>query len=118
MGVLTTYTISRAKELRSKQTDAEKIFWSRLRAKRFLGIKFKRQQPLGKYIVDFISFEKMLIVELDGGQHNMQKGIAYDDVRTRYLKDLGYTVLRFWNNDVIRNIDEVLERIRLSIPSL
>jgi len=107
-----------ARGLRKTQTKAESLIWQKLRAKRFEGIKFKRQQPIGEYIVDFISFEKMLVIEIDGGQHNEDKWILHDTERKLYLEGLGYTVLRFWNNEVIDNIEGVFEKLKTSIPSL
>ena len=95
-----------ARELRERSTDAERLFWSRVRAHRLHGYKFKRQQPVGKYIVDFVCFEARLIVELDGGQHAGQRT---DAVRDAWLSDEGYRVLRFWNNDVLTNIEGVIE---------
>ncbi len=76
------------------------------------GIKFRRQQPIGPYIVDFVSFERKLVVEVDGGQHNEKDGMAKDDKRTKWLEAEGFQVLRFWNNDVVTNIEGVLENIR------
>lgn len=108
-----------AKQLRSEQTEMEKILWFHLRAKRLNGIKFKRQQIIGNYIVDFVSFEKMLIVELDGGQHNDESTIDKDQIRTSYLESVGFTVLRFWNNDVFNHLEIVLELIvKKACPSL
>ena len=99
-----------AKQLRKKSTDAEKLVWSKLRARRLHGIKFRRQQPIGKYIVDFVSFEKRIAIELDGGHHRKNK--EKDIKRDRYLAENGFTVLRFWNNDVFDNLDGVMEAIR------
>ena len=101
--------IKHAKEMRSNMTTAEAEMWYRLRAKRFFGLKFKRQVPIGNYIVDFLCPEKMVIIELDGGQHNENQNITKDNERTEYLTSLGYTVIRYWNNDVQTNIDSVLE---------
>ncbi len=101
--------LSRA--LRKEQTDAEKLLWSRLRNKQLYRIKFRRQQPIGSYIVDFVSFEKMIIIEIDGGQHNELSNKAKDKQRTNYLEGRGYKVIRFWNNDVLQNLDGVLIRI-------
>jgi len=99
-----------AKALRKSPTDAETLLWGKIKAKQLQGIKFRRQQPVGNYIVDFISFEKRLVVELDGGQHakNKQK----DQKRDLFLSEKGFKVLRFWNNDVLTNIEGVLEVIR------
>jgi len=95
-----------ARNLRKRSTDAERLLWKNLRAARLSGLKFKRQQPLGSYIVDFICFEKRLIIELDGGQHAEQQD--KDRVRDAWLKDQGFNVLRFWNNDVMHNLEGVL----------
>jgi very-short-patch-repair endonuclease len=98
-----------ARQLRCKQTDTENLLWSRLRAHRLSGLKFRRQQPIGVYVVDFICPEKKLIVEVDGGQHQVRAG--YDEVRDAWLKSEGFTVLRYWNNDVMGNVEGVLEDI-------
>jgi very-short-patch-repair endonuclease len=98
-----------AKELRTNQTDCEKKIWTVLRDRRFEGIKFRRQQPIGPYIVDFVSFEQKLIIELDGGQHAEQ--IHTDAQRTTYLISQGFQVLRFWNSEVIRNFEAVMQVI-------
>jgi heme b synthase len=98
-----------AKNLRVNQTDAEKLIWKQLRSKQLGNIKFLRQQPIGKYIADFISFDKKLIIELDGGQHAMD--IQKDEERGKWLTGQGFKVLRFWNNDVLQNIEGVLETI-------
>ena len=102
--------LDNAKALRSNQTDAEQRLWYHLRAHRFMGLKFKRQKPMGPYIVDFVCVERGLIIELDGGQHAEQT--AYDQQRDAWLCNQGYTVLRFWNNDVMRELEGVLEAIR------
>jgi very-short-patch-repair endonuclease/succinate dehydrogenase flavin-adding protein (antitoxin of CptAB toxin-antitoxin module) len=97
-----------AKQLRSNMTDAEKLLWRQLRGHRLLGAKFKRQQPLGKYIVDFVCFETQLIIELDGGQH-FENGA--DLLRDEWLRSQGFKVLRFWNNEVFKQIEAVMEKI-------
>lgn len=102
----------RARRLRSDQTDAEKRLWSRLRNRQLFGIKFKRQVPMDRYVVDFVSAEAKLIVELDGSQH---AGNRADEVRTRILESMGYFVLRFWNNEVLTNPDGVLETIARTV---
>ena len=76
------------------------------------GVKFRRQQPLGSYIVDFVSFERKVVVEVDGGQHNEGEARKRDEQRAEWLKEKGYQVLRFWNNEVLVNMEGVLERIR------
>jgi very-short-patch-repair endonuclease len=103
----------RARALRKRQTDAERFLWRRLRARQLGGYKFRRQELLDPYIVDFVCLESKLIVELDGGQHSEQ--LEYDAERSSYLSRLGFKVLRFWNHDVLRNIEPVLEWIRLEL---
>ena len=102
-----------ARSLRKQQTNAEKLLWSRLRNRQLQGCKFRRQQPIGPYIADFLSLEPKLIIELDGGQHAEQQ--EQDNQRTRYLHALGYRVLRFWNHEVLNDLDAVLEAIRIAI---
>lgn len=106
-------TLANAKSLRSNQTEAEARLWYHLRAHRFMGLKFKRQKPVGRYIADFVCWERRLIIELDGGQHAEQ--VAYDQQRDAWLRSEGYTVLRFWNNDVMQQLDGVLEQIRCAV---
>jgi very-short-patch-repair endonuclease len=101
----------RAKALRQQMTDAERCLWQQLRAHRFMGLKFKRQKPLGHYIVDFMCFEAGLVVELDGGQHAEQ--VAYDQRRDAWLQEQGFTVLRFWNHEALLQTNAVLEQLRL-----
>lgn len=98
-----------AKRLRSNSTDAERLLWSRLRANRLAGFKFRRQVPIGPYIVDFACFEAKLIVELDGGQP--AEAVEQDARRDGWLGEQGFSVLRFWNNEVLGNLDGVLMRI-------
>jgi very-short-patch-repair endonuclease len=105
--------LDNAKRLRRGMTDAEQQLWYRLRAHRFLGLKFKRQKPIGPYIVDFICAEHWLVIELDGGQHQQQT--EYDQQREHYLESRGYRVLRFWNHQVLAETEAVLEQIRLEI---
>jgi very-short-patch-repair endonuclease len=107
---MTTSLTRLAKQLRKNATRAETLLWNKIRAKQIKGIKFRRQQPIGDFIVDFVSFEKRLVIELDGGQHSTNK--AKDQKRDAFLVDKGFTVLRFWNNDVFENLDAVLEMIR------
>jgi very-short-patch-repair endonuclease len=95
--------------LRRNQTDAERVLWFRLRDRRLRGLKFKRQVPIDRYVVDFCCSDARLIIELDGGQHATR--ISEDASRTKILDAMGYLVLRFWNNDVMQNIDGVLEEI-------
>ena len=100
---------NRARELRSNQTDVEAKLWRRLRDRQVFGAKFRRQHPIGSYIVDFCCPTLRLIVELDGGQHAEQG--AADQARTYFLESRGYRVLRFWNNQVMTQLDDVLEEI-------
>jgi very-short-patch-repair endonuclease len=97
-----------AKHLRQNMTEAERLLWHHLRAHRLCGQKFRRQQPIGPYVVDFVHFGARLIIEADGGQHN---GSASDATRDAWLKSQGFTVLRFWNNEILLNIEAVLEAI-------
>ncbi len=103
----------RARELRRQSTDAERMLWSRLRDRQLRGVKFRRQAPIDSYIVDFTSAERQLIIELDGGHHSDQRDS--DDARTRDLESRGFQVLRFWNGDVLRDPDSVIEAILLHL---
>ncbi len=107
-----------AKAMRANPTEAEQRLWYRLRAHRLGGIKFKRQKPIGPYIVDFACVERRLVIEIDGGQHMEQTD--YDRERDRFLASLGYRVLRFWNNQVLQETEEVLLVIvrALDLPPL
>ena len=105
--------LDKAKALRTNQTDAEQRLWYYLRAHRFLGLKFKRQKPIGRYIVDFVCMERGLIVEVDGGQH--AENMKYDQQRDAWLRSQGYAVLRFWNKEVMQQLESVLESIRLAV---
>jgi very-short-patch-repair endonuclease len=106
---MTMGTTGFAKQLRRNQTDAERVLWFRLRNRRLQGLKFKRQAPIDRYIVDFCCFDARLIIELDGGRHATR---AVEDMnRTRILEAMGYLVLRFWNNDVLQNLEGVLDEI-------
>jgi very-short-patch-repair endonuclease len=97
-----------AKKLRKSATDAEELIWRHLRARQLDGLKFRRQQPIDNYIVDFICFEKRIVVEADGGHHGTENGNDRDD----YLGRQGFKVLRFWNSEILKNIEGVLEEIR------
>ncbi|MET3899423.1 very-short-patch-repair endonuclease [Devosia sp. UYZn731] len=109
MSVLKTkFAAQSAKTLRANSTDAERKLWSSLRSRQVLGHKFVRQQPVGPYIADFAYRVADLIIELDGGQHAESDR---DAARTAALAQHGYTVIRFWNNDVLTNLDGVLESI-------
>ncbi len=98
------------KALRNNLTDVEKVLWQKLRRKQ-LGYMFRRQFSIGNYVVDFYCPERRLVVELDGGQHNDEKQIEYDRLRSRAFKELDIRVIRFWNNNVLKDIDTVLQEI-------
>ena len=101
-----------ARGLRKRSTDVEQLLWSRLRAGRFEGIKFRRQHPIGQYIADFVCLERKLIIELDGGQHALSDEILKDRQRDAWLEKEGYSVVRFWDNEVLTNTSGILEAIR------
>ncbi len=96
---------SKARELRKNPTEGEQALWKHLRMRQLGGYKFRRQQPIGQYIVDFVSFEGRVVIELDGGQHSQQ--MDYDSKGTAWLEAQGYRVLRFWNNQVLQEIEAV-----------
>ena len=102
-----------ARRLRKQLTEAEKRLWRRLRGKQIAGCKFRRQHPLGPYIVDFACIERGLVVELDGGQHMDRE--KEDAERTRCIEQNGFSVLRFWDNKVFEELDAVVEAIRLAL---
>jgi len=102
--------IQKAKNLRTKSTETEKFLWKRLRAKQIEGLKFRRQHPIGGYIVDFVCLEKKVVIECDGGHHALQT--ERDHVRDQWLIEEGYKVFRFWDNEILRNIEGVLEMIQ------
>jgi very-short-patch-repair endonuclease len=98
-----------ARNLRKRMTDAEIKLWQNLRCRQINGFRFRKQSPMGQYIVDFICHEARLIVEVDGGQHT--EAMEYDDQRTRWLESQGYKVQRFWNNEVLEQLETVIEVI-------
>ncbi|WP_292078450.1 endonuclease domain-containing protein [Mesorhizobium sp.] len=100
-----------ARKMRKQMTDAELKLWNEVRANRLMGLSFRRQMPIAGYIVDFACPDKKLIVEIDGSQHALAEVSASDAVRTAELEALGWTILRFWNDDVIRDIDNVCQHI-------
>ena len=99
----------KARGLRGQMTDAELLLWQHLRGRRFQDFKFRRQRPLGPYILDFVCLEAGLVIEVDGGQHSEQQ--AYDQARTTLIEAQGLTVVRFWNHEVMNETPAVLERI-------
>jgi very-short-patch-repair endonuclease len=101
-----------ARRLRIDQTDAERVLWNRLRNRQIDGHKFVRQEPIKGYVCDFVCRERLLVIEVDGGQHNDS---TKDAVRDQRLTNDGYKVLRFWNNDVLGNLDGVLITIQSAL---
>ena len=99
-----------AKALRKDFTDTERLLWKYLRAKQMEGYKFRRQEAIGRYIVDFVCQQKRMVIEVDGGQHSTEK--ERDNERDKWLEGKGYKVLRFWNNEVLANTEGVLDIIR------
>jgi very-short-patch-repair endonuclease len=112
--VRTAEGIRFARQLRGTMTDAESLLWYRLRAGRLDGWKFRRQVPLGIYVVDFICQSAALVIEIDGGQHAEQ--VRHDANRTRWLQGRGYRVLRYWNSEVLENPEGVLQAICDALP--
>ena len=98
-----------ARSLRSDMTLAEQRMWQALRGRQIKGFRFRRQHPIGPYIADFTCLDQSLATELDGGQHQDQ--VAYDERRTAFLAQQGWRVLRFWNNDVLNNLEGVLAKV-------
>ena len=101
-------TVARARTLRARMTDAERALWAKLRMRQLGGHKFRRQVPFDRYILDFVCLERRLVVEVDGGQH---ADSASDEIRTAHLENEGFRVVRFWNAEVLREMDLVLNRI-------
>lgn len=104
---------NRARALRKNCTDAERYLWRYLRRNQLEGFKFRRQQPIGRFIVDFVNFKRKIIIEVDGGQHAIDS--ARDRKRDKWLMEQGFEVLRFWDNDVLKSIEGVLEVIRAKL---
>jgi adenine-specific DNA-methyltransferase len=98
-----------SRQLRRRSTDVERLLWRRLRDRQLAGAKFRRQHPIGPYIVDFLCLEQRLVIELDGGQHARRS--RQDARRDQWLESRGYRILRFWNSDAMRNVEGVLHRI-------
>lgn len=101
-----------ARILRKNSTPQEKILWQILRNHNFYGYEIRRQSPIGNYIVDFVCRKKKIIIEIDGGQHNKPENIEYDKKRTEYLEQKGYKIIRFWNNEITKNIDGVYKKLQ------
>jgi very-short-patch-repair endonuclease len=105
----------RRRSLRAEQTKAEAKLWRALRNRQLDGFKFRRQFPIDRFFADFVCIDAKLVIELDGGQHAQQ--IVYDTERTTLLEGAGFVVLRFWNNDVLLNLDGVMETIQRALHS-
>jgi len=108
----------RRRDLRRNQTDAERALWTKVRNKQFLETKFFRQYSIGPYILDFYCPTLKFAVELDGGQHNQGDKEKYDAARSEYLKAQGIDVMRFWNNEVLLDIESVLSKLALKVTPL
>jgi len=108
-------TMHRAGELRKEPTPAEKKLWAYLRRDKLNGVNFRRQHAIGNFIVDFVSIKRKLVIELDGSQHLEQE--EYDIERTKYLELQGYKVVRFWNNDVLNNMEGVILSILYALEA-
>jgi very-short-patch-repair endonuclease len=106
--------VSLSRNLRKRQTDAENLLWHHLRGKQLEGFRFRRQHPIGRYIVDFVCLEKRLILEIDGGQHADENENDKDKQRDAWLNSQGFRVMRFWNNEVLQNLEGVLKTIRVN----
>jgi len=102
----------RRRELRRNSTAAEKRFWAQVRNKQFFGMKFFRQYSVGSYVLDFYCPLLKLAIELDGGQHGEEDNKVYDKTRTDYLKSLNIEVIRFWNHQVLENMEEIFMEIK------
>ena len=109
--------MNRAKQLRKNTTDAERLLWRELRSRQLGGHKFRRQQPLGRFIVDFVCLEKRLVIEVDGGHHAEQQQAAHDAQRTVWLRTEGFRVLRFWDHEVLKDLDAVKEAVSNALNS-
>jgi very-short-patch-repair endonuclease len=112
------YNTLRARDLRKKETKAEKILWDRIRNRQINGLKFRRQHPIGYYIPDFFCYEKSLIIELEGKVHEELEQKEYDQVRKEVLKEWTYKIIFFKNEEIYNEIETVLEKIKVTAKSL
>jgi len=106
-----------ARALRKRLTPQEVKIWVKLRELKALGFHFRRQAPIRRYIVDFVSFGARLVIEIDGGQHGIEAGVRSDRERDAFLRSRGFNILRFWNSDVDRNLNGVVESIMHALNS-
>ncbi len=111
-------SVERARKLRTNQTDAERVLWRKLRELKSEGFHFRHQAPMGEYIADFACHHARVVIEIDGGQRGATKQIERDTSRTEWLESRGYTVLRFWNNEVLQNLDGVMVSLRAALAEL
>jgi very-short-patch-repair endonuclease len=102
--------------LRNNMSDAEQALWNLLRGRQICGLKFRRQHPFGDYILDFVCLENKLVIGVEGGQHGQQEG--YDEHRTQKLQAASFRVVRFWNNEVLKEIESIREKIWLAAQEL
>jgi very-short-patch-repair endonuclease len=107
--------IERCREMRKNPTKAEALLWEHLRKKQVKGLKIRRQHPICGFIIDFYCVEARLGIELDGSVHNKQEQSDYDDARTLELSDYDVKILRFWNSEVFKHVDKVVDRICVEI---
>ena len=107
---------ARSRDLRQNATESERLLWRYLSARKLVGLRFNRQFPIGQFICDFVCREKRLVIEIDGGQH--AQVIGYDQRRTAFLEAQGYKVIRFWNSEVMHNLDGVLSTIERVVADM
>ncbi len=110
--------VERARQLRHDQTEAEALLWRHLRDRQLLGLKFRRQRPIGPYFADFACLDVGLVIELDGGQHGEFPARAHDQQREVLMRTAGFTTLRFWNHEVLAQTEAVLEKIHQTLQTL
>jgi len=113
-----SFTFQKAVELRNRMTKAEIVLWEKLRNRQFMGLRFRRQHPINRFVVDFYCHEYKLIIELDGSVHNLTEVVENDRIREEELKDLGLSILRFKNEEVLLNIQETMNKIEQFINLL
>jgi len=110
-----TQNLSRKRSLRSEMTSAERLLWSRLRAKQFFGLKFRRQHGVGPYIVDFYCSERLTVIEVDGDVHGEELQKRKDEQREKNLNNLGLHIIRYTNDEILKNLDGVLEDLKMKL---
>ena len=113
-----SFTFQKAEELRKRMTKAELVLWEELRGKRFMGLKFRRQHPIGRFIVDFYCHKHKLIIELDGSIHDLPEVAENDKNREEEIRDLGLNIIRFTNNQVIEKTPIVLNELQIFIDTI